>query len=400
MKASALVIGGGPAGLGAALELAGAGIKVYLVEKEAAVGGWGARYVCKATDKCRQCSACLIPEKIQEVYQQPLVEILTNTQVVGVEGEAGSFQVRLQREQTLDPALCNACGKCLEVCPKGAIDRLNPWAAAYRIDKEKCVAFAGEDCDLCARACPTGAINFQRPVGNLDASVELVVAATGHQPFDARRKYRLGYGRFPRVITGLELEEALNEIEGTDIFGDGRKPLDVAFIQCVGSRDVQEGAAYCSRVCCKYALRLAGLMRHREPETQVTFYYMDIQTGGKGFAEVYQECRDDFAFVRGIPARVEGGDRLKLHFDGVSGQSFATREHDLVVLSVGITPSPDNAELARLLTLNRDEHGFLKGREGIYVAGTAAGPRDISESLAHGMETAANAIINLEGREG
>jgi heterodisulfide reductase subunit A len=400
LKASALVIGGGPAGIGAALELAAAGIKVYLVEKEGAVGGWGARYVCKATDKCRQCSACLIPEKIQEVYQEPLVEILTNTQVVGFAEEAGRFQVRLQREQTLDPALCNACGKCLEACPRGAVERLNPWAVAYSIDKEKCAVYAGENCDLCARACPTGAINFQRPSASWDVSVDLVVAATGHQPFDARRKYLLGYGRFPRVITGLELEEALNRIEGIDIFGDGWKPMNVAFIQCVGSRDVQEGAEYCSRVCCKYALRLAGLMRHREPQTQVTFYYMDIQTGGKGFSEVYQDCREHFAFVRGIPAKIDGSDPLKLHLDGVSGQSFTTREHDLVVLSVGITPSPDNEEIARLLTLNRDEHGFLKGREGVYVAGTAGGPRDISESLAHGMETAAKAITKLEGREG
>lgn len=400
MKASALVIGGGPAGLGAALKLAGAGIKVYLVEKEGAVGGWGARYVCKATDSCQQCSACLIPKKIQEVYQHPLVEILTNTQVVDVEGEPGSFQVRLQRDLTLDPTLCNACGRCLEACPKAAVDLLNPWAVSYRIDKERCKVYSGEDCDLCARACPTGAINFHRPLVSWDLSVQLVVAAIGHEPFDARRKYRLGYGRFPRVITGLELEEALNRIEGTDIFGDGWRPLDVAFIQCVGSRDVQERADYCSRVCCKYALRLAGLLRHREPATKVTFYYMDIQTGGKGFPEIYRQARDDFEFIRGIPARIDGGDRLKLHFDGVSGEGFANREHDLVVLSVGIAPPVNTAEMARLLTLNRDEHGFLKGREGIYVAGTAGGPRDISESLAHGMETAAKAIIKLEGREG
>ena len=142
MKASALVIGGGPAGLGAALKLAGAGIKVYLVEKEGAVGGWGARYVCKATDSCQQCSACLIPKKIQEVYQHPLVEILTNTQVVDVEGEPGSFQVRLQRDQTLDPTLCNACGRCLEACPKAAVDLLNPWAVSYRFTWGRIAIFA------------------------------------------------------------------------------------------------------------------------------------------------------------------------------------------------------------------------------------------------------------------
>ena len=246
--------------------------------------------MCKATDKCRQCSACLIPEKIQEVYQQPLVEILTNTQVVGVEGKRAASRSGCKGSKPSIQPFAMPVESALRSVPKVQSIASIPGRRHIESTRKKCVAFAGEDCDLCARACPTGAINFQRPVVNLDASVELVVAATGHQPFDARRKYRLGYGRFPRVITGLELEEALNEIEGTDIFGDGRKPLDVAFIQCIGSRDVQEGG----RILLSGMLQVRSSLgrTHASPRAgdSGNLLLHGHPNWGKGFAEVYQEC--------------------------------------------------------------------------------------------------------------
>lgn len=417
MNRNALVIGGGIAGIGAALELASQGIPVTLVEREPGIGGHAASFACKATDKCRQCSACLLPENMQRVSQDPMVTLCVNTEVKSVEGEVGDFKVRLSRRpRVVDESKCNGCGLCSEVCPvkpDPAVKMASPVSVprAFAVDLSRCVRSRGEDCNLCQLRCPTGAIDFGRREDEFDVIAGVIIAATGFRPFDARQRARLGYGRFPGVMTGIELEKAMLEQESTAILPGGKKPKSVAFIQCVGSRDAKIGNGYCSRVCCKYALRLARLMQYREPQTQVTVYYMDIQTGGRDFEPVYRECLENIEFVRGIPVEIESwvDGVLTVHYEDIASAKFGERNHDLVVLSVGMMPGDNQANLAAVLGINLDEFGFFEPREvlnsavtnraGVLIAGSCGGPKNISESLAHGRLAASTALTVLAGGE-
>lgn len=417
LNRNALVIGGGISGMGAALELASQGIPVTLVEREPIIGGHAATFACKATDKCRQCSACLLPENMQAVSQDPMITLFVSTEVKSVEGSVGEFTVRLSRRpRIVDESKCNGCGLCIETCPvkpESAIRSPNPLSIprAFVIDSQRCLRYSGTDCNLCQLRCPTGAIDFGSAGREFDIVAGAIIVATGYRPFDPREKARLGYGRFPGVITGIELERAMLERESTAILPGGRKPRSVAFVQCVGSRDAKIGNGYCSRVCCKYALRLARLIQYREPQTQVTIYYMDIQTGGRDFETVYRECLENVEFVRGVPVEIESwvDGILTVRYEDIASARFSERNHDLVVLSVGMMPREDQANLAGLLGINLDEFGFFRPRDmlnstvtnkpGIFIAGSSEGPKNISESLAHGKLAASTAIGVLTGGE-
>lgn len=402
-----LVVGSGISGVASALELANAGVGVYLVEREAVVGGHSASFCCKATDICAKCSACVVYDKIKEAVTHPQIKLLTNATVKRLSGELGNFRVEIvQQPRYVDEKRCIACGLCTEVCPVDpkaiypASARATPFS--YILDERLCLRFKGERCDLCQKSCPTGAIEFELKPKEQELTVGSVIVATGFDVFDAREKGSLGYGRYPNVLTGLDLEQIFTREGYIRLPGSGKEPQNIAFIQCVGSRD--KGHGYCSQVCCKYAMKLAGLIKYQNAGTQVTIFYIDLQTAGKGFAQFYEKYKESIRFVRGVPVEVVQtvSGELELKFEDISQGKVCRDTFDLVVLSVGISPGKGTWDLARILGINLADDGFFDTKDclssnetnvdGIFVAGTCQGARDIPDSIAHGTAAASKAM--------
>ena len=402
-----LVIGAGISGVASALELANAGVNVYLIEKEAAVGGHSVSFCCKATDICSQCSACVVHDRIKEAVTHPQIKVLTNSTVKRLSGEVGSFRVEIiQQPGCVDEERCIACGLCTEVCPTDPRAIYPPSAGAtpfsYILDEGLCLRFKGQRCDLCQKNCPTKAIEFKVRPKEQELSVGAIIVATGFDVFDARVKGSLGYGGYPNVLTGLDLEQVFSREGYLRLPKNGREPENVAFIQCVGSRDTGHG--YCSQVCCKYAMKLAGLIKYQNPDAKVTIFYIDLQTAGKGFTQFYEEYKKSIRFIRGVPVEILQtlSDELEVKFEDISQGKVCRDTFDLVVLSVGISPGKSTWDLARILGINLaddgffDKKGFLSSNEtnvdGIFVAGACQGPRDIPDSIAHGIAAASKAM--------
>lgn len=407
-----LVVGSGISGIASALELANAGFDVSLLEKEAAVGGHAASFPCKATDVCSRCSACVVSDKIKEAVLHRNIRLLTNSAIRKVSGGLGNFRVGITRQPPyVDAERCIACGVCTQVCPANPKAVYPPPAEAmpfsYVLDEGRCLRFRGKACDLCRDSCPTKAIEFDRKPQSQELSVGAIVVATGFDVFDAREKGSLGYGRYPDVLTGLDLEQAFSRDGCLRLPANGKEPQNIAFIQCIGSRD--EGHGYCSHVCCKYAMKLAGLIKYQIPDARVTIFYIDLQTAGKGFAQFYEKYKESIRFVRGVPVEIlrseSGG--LDVRFEDISQGRVCRDTFDLVVLSVGISPKKSSWDLARILGINLADDGFLATAntlrtnetnvDGIFLAGACQGPKDIPDSIAHGIAAASKAMERLSG---
>jgi heterodisulfide reductase subunit A len=397
--------------MAAALSLADSSSQVYLVEREASIGGWAASFCCKATNVCTKCSACVVPKKLSDVAVHPRITILTSSTVAGISGEVGNFKVEvIQKPQYVSPERCIACGICAETCPTEpkAIRSPSPEAVPYSyvLDASRCLRFKGETCDLCRAICPTNAIDFDHEPEKKELSVSAIIVATGFDVFDARQIGCLGYGRYPNVLTGLDLDKAFNREGCLKLPSNGKEPKKVAFIQCIGSRDETHG--YCSQVCCKYAMRFGQLIKYQNPKAEVTIFYIDLQTAGKGFARFYEECQETIRFVRGVPVEISetSSGELEVRFENISEGKVARETFDLVALSVGLSPREDSWDVARALGINLGESGFFDTKaplnsnetnvEGIFLAGTCQGPRDIPESFAHGMAAAQRATEVLQ----
>jgi heterodisulfide reductase subunit A len=402
-----LVVGSGISGVAAALELASAGISVYLIEREVVVGGHSASFCCKATDICAKCSACVVYDKIKEAVTHPQIKLLTNSTIKKLSGELGDFHVEIIRQpRYVNEERCIACGLCTDVCPADPKAIYPPFAEAvpfsYVFDEGLCLRSKGERCDLCQKSCPTGAIEFELKPREQELTVGAVVVATGFDVFDARKKGSLGYGRYPNVLTGLDLEQIFTREGYLRLPTNGKEPKSIAFVQCVGSRDRSHG--YCSQVCCKYAMKLAELIKYQSPDTQVTIFYIDLQTTGKGFAQFYEEYKESIRFVRGVPVEIVQtvSGELEVKFEDISQGKVCRDTFDLVVLSVGISPGRNTWDLAKVLGINLADDGFFDTKgplssgetnvDGIFVAGTCQGPRDIPDSIAHGTAAASKAI--------
>lgn len=411
-KRNVLVVGSGISGVAAALELANAGVSVFWVEKEAVVGGYSASYCCKATDVCTKCSACVVHDKIKESLSHPQIKLFTNCTIERLSGELGNFSVGIvQQLPYVDEERCIACGICGEVCPaepKAIYSR--PAEAvpfSYVIDEKRCLRFKGEKCDACARNCPTRAIDFERKPKKQELSVSAVIVATGFDVFDARLKGSLGYGRYPNVLTGLDAEQAFTREGLLRLPTTGKEPKRIAFVQCVGLRE--HGRKYCSHVCCKYAMKLAGLIKYQDPDAQVTIFYIDLQTTGKGFAQFYEKYKSSLRFIRGVPVEVlqTTSGQLEVKFEDISQGKVSRDTFDLVILSVGIAPKKNSWELAKILGINVGDDGFFEVKdclssnetnvEGIFVTGTCQGPKDIPDSIAHGIAAASKVMQVLAG---
>lgn len=405
-----LVIGAGISGVASALELANAGVNVYLIERGAVVGGHSASFCCKATDICSRCSACVVYDKVKEAVSHPQIKLLTNSTIKRVSGELGNFHVEvIQQLQYVDESRCIACGLCTEVCPVNPKAIYPPAAEmrpfAYVLDEGLCLHFKGQRCDLCQKSCPTKAIEFKVRPKEQELTVGAIIVATGFDVFDARLKGSLGYGRYANVLSGLDLEQVFTREGYLRPPANAKEPKNIAFVQCVGSRDTGHG--YCSQVCCKYAMKFAGLIKYQNPDSRVTMFYIDLQTAGKGFAQFYEEYKKSVRFVRGVPVEIlqtQAGD-LEVKFEDISQGKVCRDTFDLVVLSVGISPGKSSWDLARVLGINLADDGFFDRKsllssnetnvDGIFVAGACQGPKDIPDSIAHGMAAASKAVQSL-----
>ncbi|MFZ3048174.1 MAG: FAD-dependent oxidoreductase [Desulfatirhabdiaceae bacterium] len=328
-----LVVGGGPAGLSAALELAQSGIRVWLLEKSETLGGHAARLTCKAAPECVRCGACMVESRIQQVQSNPLIEPMIGSTI-----------------QTVSRT-----------------DR-------YQIDVSQ---------------------NGQRMTREVDA----VILATGFKPFDPSQK-PYGYGRFPNVLTNLDLEDMLRQTGKVIRPSDKRIPETMAFIQCVGSRDITLNHLWCSRICCASALRMARRIQHIQAGIEVTFFYIDVQTFGKNFEQVYPDIKSRIRQIRAIPGDIAktADDRLRIGFFDPTERIYREDIFDLAVLSVGMTPSVDHGSLKKMFPISLNRFGFISEQQnqgngpGIFTAGSALQPMGIAESIASGSRAAAQVM--------
>ncbi len=403
-KTSVVVLGGGIAGITAALELAKLGHDVALVEKSPFFGGHAARLCCKATDTCQKCGACLVDQRLRELFRAAGISLHPFTELTHLERHNGRLHLRFKSQpQIIDPHRCINCGICYDECP--AVDKGAVLVAAspaqhprYAIDPEGCLI--SPECLIkgCQRMCPAKAIDLTREETTFTLAAPALIVATGYQPADPASRPHYGYGSLSRVITGRELEERLRLGEALNRTGDGPPARRVAFIQCVGSRDQLH--PYCSRVCCAYGLRLAKLIRHRHPDAEVTTFYMDVQRIGADPARFQQEAGQAVRLIRTLPgdlhAAADGS--LVLRYLDEATDRPVSREFDLVVLAVGLSPGRDNPGLAARLGLALTPEGFFQSRDGehrtgtgqagIFLAGTAEGPRAIGECIAQAAAAA------------
>lgn len=377
------IIGAGIGGCTAALELAGQGHEVALLESKPVIGGAVSDYACKATDECSRCGVCVALTHIFQAFQHQQVRTVLGASVNAVNKHEASLEFCITRKNpTIDYRTCTACDRCISVCPEGCITKIHRGELfQYHINYEKCRLHQGKACGLCAESCPQQAISAESPLTDMTFSSDAALIATGHAPYNAAQHVRFGYGRLENVMTGLEAEEILRRQTSL-----GYPSEDIAFIQCVGSRDPRIGRNYCSSVCCAYALRLARMIKYRHPETPVTIYYIDIQHFDKTFSLFRKSVEESgVRFVRGLPFLIDraGNGKLKLHIENMEGEDTIV-EHDRVVLSVGMGPADDAAAFASLFDLQCDQFGFFTSSclPNVFVSGTCQEPQSISESMA------------------
>ncbi|MGI6308835.1 MAG: 4Fe-4S binding protein [Dethiobacteria bacterium] len=433
VEPATLIIGGGIAGIQAALDIANAGFKVYLVEKSPSVGGRMSQL--DKTFPTLDCSACILTPKMVDVASHPNIELLTYSQVEDVSGFVGNFDVKVRKKaRYVDMDKCTGCGVCAQECrltgripsefdagmgKRAAIYLPFPQAvpAKYTIDPERCLFLTRGKCGKapkCVDACGAGAINFEQQDEIIEFKVGAVIVATGFDVFDPSKKPEYGYNDYDNVITGLELERlvsASGPTGGNIVIGEGEEafvPKEIAFIKCVGSRDKSTGNEYCSRVCCMYTAKLAHLMKEKIPEANIRVYYMDVRAFGKGYEEFYDRVRrEGIRYIRGNPSEIfKRGDKLVIKAENTLTSTPLEDEVDLVVLGVGLEPRKDAREVIDLLRLSQSADRFYleahpklapvdTATDGVFLAGCAQGPKDIPDTVAQSKGAASSALVLL-----
>ncbi len=429
-----LVVGAGIAGIQAALELADAGHKVYLLEREPSIGGHMAQF--DKTFPTLDCSACILTPRMSDIDQHPNVELLTYSELEELTGFVGNFEARIRkRARKLNEEDCTGCALCIQKCPKKVIDEKFEAGLGYRkaiyqpfpqsvpkypvIDTESCIWFERGKCGACAKLCPTGAIDFDQKDETLTVQVGNVVLATGWDLFDSRKASQYAYGRVANVFTSLEFERMCNSAGPTDgkiVLRDGvTVPKSVAIVHCVGSRDLNHNP-HCSGICCMAALKFGHLVREKTA-AEVTSFYIDIRANQKGYEEFYDRLLEEgMHFVRGKVAEVTDADR----YPGEEGKVIVQVEDtligkqrrfavDMVILMSAIEPRHDANELALKTGISCSSNGWFTERhpkldpvatmtDGVFVAGACQGPKDIPASVVQGAAAAAR-ILSMISRK-
>jgi heterodisulfide reductase subunit A len=432
-----LVVGGGIAGIHAALTLAGAGKHVYLVEREPTIGGHMAKF--DKTFPTLDCAACILTPKMTAVGTHPGITLWTYAEVTNVAGYVGNYKVQVKRKpRYIIEDLCLGCQECITACvyKEGKTpDEFNlglskrkpvylpfPQAVPQKvvIDPDTCIEFKSGKCKkTCVEACgERQAIDFKQKETLEEIDVGTIILATGFKSFNAGRNAYYGYGRYPNVYTSLEVERLINASGPTGgelILRDGKRPQAVGIIHCVGSRDSNTNR-WCSRVCCMYSLKLAHLIKERTG-AEVFNFYIDMRTPGKGYEEFYDRLLDEGVhFVRGRVAEVtdwaahdsEKG-RLVIRAEDTLAAFVRRVPVDMVVLSTGLEPQPDAQAVRRLFNISCSSEGWFLERhpklapvstftEGVYIAGACQGPKDIPDTVAQAGAAAAEALALIDAQ--
>ena len=419
-----LIIGGGVAGIEAALNLAEAGFPVTMVEKDSTIGGKMA--LMNEVFPTNDCSICVLAPKMTEVQNHPNITLYTYSEITDISGSVGKFHVKIKRKpRFVLEKKCKGCvDLCSTVCP---VEIENPMdygvgktKAIYMpipqavpqvvlIDPDHCVG-----CGLCSQACPADAVDYEQKAEDIELEVGAVIVATGYQLFDASRKKEYGFGKYPDVITNMQLERMLNSSGPTGgrvlVPSTGKPPKRVAFIQCVGSRDKTVGNEYCSRVCCMSALKNAQMIKERYPDTDITIHYIDIRAGGEMYEEYYVRTQEmGVDFIRGKVAEIYVGEDGKpvIRYENTLECRPEEEAYDLVVLSTGSEPSKSAEGIGRMLNLSRRQDRFFASAHpkmrpvdapvsGVFLAGCASGPKEIQVSIAQGSACASK-VMQLLG---
>jgi heterodisulfide reductase subunit A len=423
-----LVVGGGIAGISAALELADGGNHVYMVEREPSIGGHMAQL--DKTFPTLDCSACILTPKMVDVGQHPNITLLTWSEIEELDGYLGNFTVTVRKKaRYVNEEHCTGCGICIEKCPIKVVDDVfdvgmgkrkviyRPFPQAVPkypvLDAEHCTYFLRGKCKACQIFCPTepNSIDFEQEDTILKIQVGNIILATGYDLFDVKRIPQYGYGKLDNVFTSLEFERMVNASGPTDgkiVLRDGKTaPQSIAIVHCVGSRD-ENYHKYCSKICCMYSMKFAHLVHERIPEAEVYNCYIDMRTPGKSYEEFYHRLlEEDTHFIRGKVAEVTDAARI----DAEEGKLIVQVEDtligiqrrvpvDMVILSPAIEARYDSKEVSQLFKMGCDFDGFFTERhpkldpvatmtEGILIAGACQGPKDVPESVVQGAAAAA-----------
>jgi heterodisulfide reductase subunit A len=432
IDANVLVVGGGIAGIHAALTLANSGKNVYLVEREPTIGGHMAQF--DKTFPTLDCAACILTPKMTSVRAHPNITMWTLSEVSAVEGYVGNFDVTVRRKaRYIDEDLCVGCMECVDACvfkePKFAsefdegLSKRKPVYMPFPqavpqivvIDPETCIEFKSGKCKkTCVEACgDRHAINLKMEDKFEKIKVGAIVLATGFQIFDAKRLPYYGYGTYPNVYTALEVERLVNAsgpTGGDVILRTGKKPQTVGIVHCIGSRD-ENTNRYCSRVCCMYSLKLAHLLKEKTG-AEVYNFYIDMRTPGKGFEEFYNRVAEEGVhMIRGKVADVfpegNGSDRVVLQVEDTLINKIRRVPVDMVVLAVGLEAQADASDVRRMFNITCSSEGFFLERhpklapvntfsDGIYLAGCCQAPRDIPDTVAQAGAAAGEALALID----
>jgi len=433
----ALIIGGGIAGITAALDIADAGFPVDIVETKPTIGGKMAQL--DKTFPTLDCASCIVTPKMTEVSQNANIRILSYSEVVGMKGYVGNFTAQIKRKaRFVDETKCTGCGLCTEKCPMKKVPNdfnlnLNTKTAVYipfaqavpkvaTIDPNYCLHIKGMKdgknvCGMCEKVCGVGAINYNAKDEIIEEKYGAIVVATGYNPIDLKPFDEFAYAQSKDVVSSLEFERLCNAAGPTNGVllrpSDGKPPKTIVFIQCVGSRcsaDAKKGHEYCSKVCCMYTAKHAILTRDHYPDTECYVFYIDVRTPGKNFDEFYRRAVEQYGvhYIKGMVGKVTPNADGTLDVQG-SDLIMDKQVHikaDMVVLAASIEADKSARPLATMLTTSMDNNDFFleahaklrpveSPTAGIFLAGCCQGPKDIPETVAQSSGAAAKAICLL-----
>ncbi len=420
---TALVLGGGIAGIQAALDIANAGHKVIMVERDPSIGGHMSQL--SETFPTLDCSQCILTPRMVEVAQHPNITLYTYSELESLDGFIGNFKARIRKKsRSLDEKLCTGCGLCTTKCPNKKIPsefnaELGMRTAIYVpfpqavpnkpvIDREHCTYYTKGRCKICEKVCPTQAIRFDQVDEIVEHEVGAVVMATGFTVKETDFFPEYGYGKYKDVVTGLQFERLLSASGPT--FGevkrpsDGKVPEKVVFVACAGSRDPAKGIEYCSKICCMYTAKHAMLYKHKVHHGEAYVFYMDIRAAGKMYDEFTRRAieEDHVHYIRGRVSRIyeRNGKYVVMGADTLLNAAPVEIEADMVVLATAGVANEGAESLAQKLHTSYDSHKFFveahpklrpveTNTAGIFLAGACQAPKDIPESVGQASGAAA-----------